>query len=40
VKNAIKRGIEVAFQLDLSEVAAELMLSEEAATALLLPRGG
>ena len=36
VKNALKRGIEVAFQLDGSEVAAELMPNEEFATALLL----
>jgi superfamily II DNA/RNA helicase len=36
VKNALKRGIEVAFQLDGSEIAAELMPNEESATALLL----
>ena len=36
VKNAIKRGIEVTFQLDGSEIAAELMPNEESATALLL----
>jgi hypothetical protein len=36
VKNAMKRGIEVAFQLDGSEIAAELMPNEESATALLL----
>jgi hypothetical protein len=36
VKSAIKRGIEVAFQLDGSETAAELMPNEESATALLL----
>ncbi|TGH24100.1 MAG: DUF1998 domain-containing protein, partial [Aphanocapsa feldmannii 277cI] len=35
VKSALKRGIEVAFQLDGSEVAAELMPNEENATALL-----
>ena len=36
VKSAIKRGIEVTFQLDGSEIAAELMPNEETATALLL----
>jgi hypothetical protein len=36
VKSAIKRGIEVAFQLDGSEIAAELMPNEESAIALLL----
>jgi len=36
VKNALKRGIEVEFQLDGSEIAAELMPNEETATALLL----
>ena len=36
LKSAIKRGIEVAFQLDGSEIAAELMPHEESATALLL----
>jgi hypothetical protein len=36
LKSAIKRGIEVAFQLDGSEIAAELMPNEESATALLL----
>jgi superfamily II DNA/RNA helicase len=36
VKNAIKRGIEVAFQLDPSEIAAELMPNDETATALLI----
>jgi hypothetical protein len=36
LKNALKRGIEVAFQLDGSEIAAELMPNEEEASALLL----
>jgi very-short-patch-repair endonuclease len=36
LKNALKRGIEVAFQLDNSEIAAELMPNEEEASALLL----
>ena len=36
VKNALKRGIEVAFQLDGSEIAAELMPNDDSATALLL----
>jgi hypothetical protein len=36
LKNALKRGIEVAFQLDGSEIAAELMPNEEEANALLL----
>jgi hypothetical protein len=36
LKSAIKRGIEVAFQLDGSEIAAELMPNEESATALLI----
>ena len=36
VKHAIKRGIEVAFQLDGSEIAAELMPNDEKPTALLV----
>jgi very-short-patch-repair endonuclease len=36
LKNALKRGIEVAFQLDGSEIAAELMPNDEEASALLL----
>lgn len=36
LKNALKRGIEVAFQLDSSEIAAELMPNDEEANALLL----
>jgi len=36
IKSALKRGIEVEFQLDGSEIAAELMPNEESATALLL----
>lgn len=36
LKNLLKRGIEVAFQLDGSEIAAELMPNEEEASALLL----
>lgn len=36
VRHALKRGIEVAFQLDPSEIAAELMPNEAKATALLL----
>ena len=36
VRHALKRGIEVAFQLDPSELAAELMPNEAQATALLL----
>ena len=36
VRHALKRGIEVAFQLDPSEIAAELMPNEAKATALLI----
>ncbi len=36
LKNALKRGIELAFQLDGSEIAAELMPNDEEASALLL----
>ena len=36
MKNALKRAIEVAFQLDSSEIAAELMPNEEESKALLL----
>ncbi len=36
VRHALKRGIEVAFQLDPSEIAAELMPNEAQATALLI----
>ena len=36
LKNALKRGIEVAFQLDGSEIAAELMPNDDEASALLL----
>ena len=36
LKNALKRGIEVTFQLDSSEIAAELMPNENEAKALLL----
>ena len=36
LKNALKRGIEVAYQLDPSELAAELMPNDENPTALLI----